>query len=179
MEALWKRRTAKLMRLSATLTTAGPTVKVSPLSLSLSGILNMSIAESETSVWEADQAIALSPNAQVIDLTESIVEDFSERDSESSSLDVEVTPPGFITPPVSRQYGLRVSAMQNRQTLRRLDAWVGTPRQARYIPLERPPQGQNSNSSQVLTRPRRLDTPQQVRSNYMYLIVLSMLVMSI
>ena len=87
MEALGKRRTAKLMRLSATLTTAGSTVKVSPLSLSLSGILNMSIAESETSVWEADQAIALSPNAQVIDLTESIYEDFSGRDSESSSLE--------------------------------------------------------------------------------------------
>ena len=168
----------------------------------------MSIAESETSVWEADQAIALSPNAQVIDLTESIFEDFSGRDSESSSLDVEVTPPGFSerggesssldvevtspgfsTPPVSRLSSLRVIAMQNRQTLRRQDAFtrrdrrVGTPRQARYIPLERPPPisspGQNSNSSQVLTRPRRLDTPQQVRSNYMYLIVLSMLVMSV
>jgi len=163
------------------------------------------------------------PDVQVIDLTESIVADFSRRESEEPSLNaafhlaelsqerqriLNVTPPGFSTPPNSRiplldlppparrapQQNespplanpqvlpvivtpplLRVGALRNRLSLRRQNAFarprrVDTPRQARYIPVENPPQvpviplEQNRSPLRVLARPRRVDTPRQARS---------------
>ena len=68
-----------------------------------------------------------------------------------------------------------MGALRNRLSLRRQNAFarprrVDTPRQARYIPVENPPQvpviplEQNRSPLRVLARPRRVDTPRQARS---------------
>ena len=71
-------------------------------------------------------------------------------------------------PALFSQPTLRVGALRNRLALRRQNAFarprrVDTHRQARYIPLARPTQGpgNNDDSPQVLSRPRRVDAPQQ------------------
>jgi len=204
----------------------------SSLSLEHGGMMAVteweSIDETASSDGEAHQALPLplssGPNVQVIDLTS--------RQSEGPSSDVEVTPPtsriflpsevsherqrtlnvtrpGFITPPNSRipildfppppRPGseqslspnlvnaqvlpalvspplLRVSALRNRLALRRQNAFarsrrVDTSRQARYIPLESPPQDPVTGfldrfpvTPRVFARPGRVDTPRRASS---------------
>jgi len=183
------------------------------------------IDETASSIGEVDQALPLSPDleVQVIDLTESTVEDTPRRESEEPSLNaafdlaefslerqrtLNVTPPGFSTPTNSRipvldlpppaRRGaeqnsspplvdpqvfpgidipplLRVGALRNRLSLRRQNAFArprrvdASPRQARYIPLESPPQApvipheQNRSPIRVHARPRSVDATRQAR----------------
>jgi len=149
----------------------------SSLSLDHSGMMAITEWESiEETVGEAHQALAPPPNVR----PESIVEDSPSSDSEHPSSEVEITSPtSRLFPPTNFSLErripalfslptLRVGALRNRLALRRQNAFarprrVDTPRQARYIPLERPTQGPENNdgSPQVLSRPRRVDAPQQ------------------
>ena len=92
----------------------------------------------------------------------------AEQNQSPPLVDAQVLP-GIDIPPL-----LRVGALRNRLSLRRQNAFarprrVDTPRQARYIPVENPPQTpvippeQNRSPLRVLARPRSVDATRQAR----------------